>query len=92
MPANNNAMTRYKILDDLLSSWYQNYSIDDFYRRETLQPRTLSSTVWCTQVDTVSLSVPSLRHTKRNTTVGKPADLFFATKIVSVLIFLINRA
>ena len=32
MPANKNAMTRYKILDDLLSSWYQNYSIDDFYR------------------------------------------------------------
>ncbi len=29
MPANKNAMTRYKILDDLLSSRYHNYSIDD---------------------------------------------------------------
>ena len=29
MPANKNAMTRYKILDDLLSNRYQNYSLDD---------------------------------------------------------------
>ena len=29
MPANKNAMTRYKILDDLLSSRYHNYSLDD---------------------------------------------------------------
>ncbi len=29
MPANKNAMTRYKILDELLSSRYHNYSIDD---------------------------------------------------------------
>ena len=44
MPTNKNAMTRYKILDNLLSSRYHNYSIDDFYRRETLRPRTLSLT------------------------------------------------
>ena len=29
MPSNKNAMTRYKILDELLSSRYHNYSIDD---------------------------------------------------------------
>ena len=29
MPANKNAMTRYKILDKLLSSRYHNYSLDD---------------------------------------------------------------
>lgn len=29
MPANKNAMTRYKILDELLGSRYHNYSIDD---------------------------------------------------------------
>lgn len=29
MPANKNAMTRYKILDELLSSRYHNYSLDD---------------------------------------------------------------
>lgn len=29
MPANKNAMTRYKILDDLLSNRYHNYSLDD---------------------------------------------------------------
>lgn len=29
MPANKNAMTRYKILDDLLSNPYHNYSLDD---------------------------------------------------------------
>lgn len=29
MPTNKNAMTRYKILDDLLSSRYHNYSLDD---------------------------------------------------------------
>ena len=29
MPANKNAMTRYKILDELLSNWYHNYSLDD---------------------------------------------------------------
>ena len=29
MPANKNAMTRYKILDELLSNWYHNYTIDD---------------------------------------------------------------
>lgn len=29
MPANKNAMTRYKILDDLLSCRYHNYSLDD---------------------------------------------------------------
>ena len=29
MPANKNAMTRYKILDGLLSSRYHNYSLDD---------------------------------------------------------------
>ena len=30
MPANKNAMPRYKILDELLSSRYYNYSLDDF--------------------------------------------------------------
>lgn len=29
MPANKNAMTRYKILDELLASRYHNYSLDD---------------------------------------------------------------
>ena len=29
MPANKNAMTRFKILDELLSSRYHNYSLDD---------------------------------------------------------------
>lgn len=29
MPENKNALTRYKILDDLLSNQYHNYSIDD---------------------------------------------------------------
>ena len=29
MPATKNAMTRYKILDDLLSNRYHNYSLDD---------------------------------------------------------------
>lgn len=29
MPVNKNAMTRYKILDDLLSNRYHNYSLDD---------------------------------------------------------------
>lgn len=29
MPANKNAMTRYKILDELLGSRYHNYSLDD---------------------------------------------------------------
>lgn len=29
MPTNKNAMTRYKILDDLLSNQYHNYSLDD---------------------------------------------------------------
>ena len=29
MPANKNAMTRYKILDGLLSNRYHNYSLDD---------------------------------------------------------------
>lgn len=29
MPANKNAMTRYRILDELLSSRYHNYSLDD---------------------------------------------------------------
>ena len=29
MPVNKNAMTRYKILDELLSSRYHNYSLDD---------------------------------------------------------------
>lgn len=29
MPTNKNAMTRYKILDDLLSNRYHNYSLDD---------------------------------------------------------------
>ena len=29
MPANKNAMTRYKILDDLLSNRYRHYSLDD---------------------------------------------------------------
>ena len=29
MPANKNAMTRYKILDELLSSRYHNFSLDD---------------------------------------------------------------
>ena len=29
MPANKNAMTRYKILDDLLSNRYHDYSLDD---------------------------------------------------------------
>ncbi|MFI3298120.1 MAG: WYL domain-containing protein, partial [bacterium] len=32
MPVNKNAMTRYKILDDLLSDKYQNYSLDDLTR------------------------------------------------------------
>ena len=29
MPVNKNAMTRYKILDELLSNQYHNYSLDD---------------------------------------------------------------
>ena len=29
MPANKNAMTRYMILDELLSNRYHNYSLDD---------------------------------------------------------------
>lgn len=29
MPANKNAMTRYKILDELLSCRYHDYSLDD---------------------------------------------------------------
>ena len=29
MPANKNAMTRFKILDDLLSNRYHDYSLDD---------------------------------------------------------------
>ena len=32
MPANKNAMTRYKILDELLSDRYHNYSLDDLTR------------------------------------------------------------
>ncbi|MFI3239716.1 MAG: WYL domain-containing protein [Bacteroidales bacterium] len=32
MPVNKNAMTRYKILDDLLSNRYHNYSLDDLTR------------------------------------------------------------
>ena len=34
MPANKNAMTRYKILDELLSSRYHNYSLDDLTEEE----------------------------------------------------------
>jgi hypothetical protein len=37
MPANKNAMTRYKILDDLLSNRYQNYSIDDLTEEVNLR-------------------------------------------------------
>ncbi len=35
MPANKNAMTRYKILDDLLSNRYHDYSLDDIEPLET---------------------------------------------------------
>lgn len=37
MPANKNAMTRYKILDELLSSRYHNYSLDDLTEEVTKQ-------------------------------------------------------
>lgn len=37
MPTNKNAMTRYKILDDLLSSRYHNYSIDDLVENVNLR-------------------------------------------------------
>lgn len=45
MPANKNAMTRYKILDDLLSNRYHNYSLDDLteevnYRLSEMYPDT----------------------------------------------------
>lgn len=45
MPANKNAMTRYKILDDLLSNRYHNYSLDDLteevnYRLSEMNPDT----------------------------------------------------
>ncbi len=32
MPVNKNAMTRYKILDEMLSNRYHNYSLDDLTR------------------------------------------------------------
>lgn len=34
MPANKNAMTRYKILDNLLRSRYHNYLIDDLTEKK----------------------------------------------------------
>ena len=37
MPANKNAMTRYKILDDLLSNRYHNYSLDDLTEEVNLR-------------------------------------------------------
>lgn len=37
MPANKNAMTRYKILDDLLSNRYRSYSIDDLTREVNMR-------------------------------------------------------
>lgn len=37
MPTNKNAMTRYKILDDLLSNRYHNYSIDDLVENVNLR-------------------------------------------------------
>ena len=45
MPANKNAMTRCKILDDLLSNRYHNYSLDDLteevnYRLSEMYPDT----------------------------------------------------
>ena len=45
MPANKNAMTRYKILDDLLNNRYHNYSLDDLteevnYRLSEMYPDT----------------------------------------------------
>ena len=40
MPANKNAMTRYKILDDLLSNRYHDYSLDDLTSEESSTPNT----------------------------------------------------
>lgn len=45
MPTNKNAMTRYKILDDLLSNRYHNYSLDELmeevdYRLPEMYPDT----------------------------------------------------
>lgn len=35
MPANKNAMTRYKIIDELLSCRYHDYSLDDLTEEVT---------------------------------------------------------
>lgn len=37
MPANKNAMTRYKILDELLSNRYHNYSLDDLTKEVNIR-------------------------------------------------------
>lgn len=42
MPANKNAMTRYKILDDLLSNRYRNYSLDDLTEEVSERLREIS--------------------------------------------------
>lgn len=50
MPANMNAMTRYNILNDLLSSRYHIYLIDDFLqKRNTAAAGTILDRL-CTQV------------------------------------------
>lgn len=37
MPVNKNAMTRYKIIDDLLSNRYHSYTLDDIVENVNLQ-------------------------------------------------------
>lgn len=48
MPANKNAMTRYKILDDLLSNRYHNYSLDDLTEEVNLRLSEMYPQ-WCCQ-------------------------------------------
>lgn len=47
MPKNKNAMTRYKILDELLSDRYRDYTLDDFTNIENncLVKRECESTI-----------------------------------------------
>ena len=63
MPVNKNAMTRYKILDELLSSRYHNYSLDDLTeevsnRLAELDPNT-NGVVRRTIEKDISYSIPA---------------------------------
>ena len=73
MPANKNAMTRYKILDDLLSNRYHNYSLDDLteevnYRLSEMYPdtngvvrRTIEKDIFYLEYDCLLYTSPSPR-------------------------------